>query len=161
MDRLWVTLYRKLRLPIRIKQKLIWLLNPKYCLGVLAFIPHPDQPARVLLADHSYRGALSWSLPGGFAGKNELPEMAIQREVQEELGVKVTVERLLHAAPSEFGISLDLVYLCRLDDHLPEFHLSQEVRGVKFFDWDNLPTQHMYRQHVELVYLLTQLYTGG
>lgn len=155
MERLMVTLYRRLKLPIRLKQKLIWLLNPKYCVGVLAFIPHPQHPRQVLVADHSYRGEISWSLPGGLAGKNEHPQAAVKREVVEELGVEVTVEALMHAAPSEFGISLDLVYLCRLAAE-PVFHLSQEVRRVEFYDWDRLPRQHMYPQHAALIHELAQ-----
>ncbi|MGD8603127.1 MAG: NUDIX domain-containing protein [Anaerolineales bacterium] len=158
MDRLMVALYRRLWLPIRIKQKLIWLLNPKFCVGVLAFIPHPQHPGQVLVADHSYRGEISWSLPGGLVRKHEHPQAAVQREVEEELGLEVMVEALLHAAPSEFGISLDLVYLCRLVENQPTFHLSGEVRGVKFYEWDRLPIKHMYPQHAALIQQLAQQY---
>jgi 8-oxo-dGTP diphosphatase len=151
MEPVMVGLYRKLRLPIRIKQKLIWLLNPKYCVGVLAYIPHPNDPKKVLLADHPYRGLISWSLPGGFVGRNEDPQSAIKREMREELGVEVEVKRLLHAALSEFGISLDLVYLCRLVDDQPKFRFSSEIAKVDFYNPQGLPEEQMYRQHVSLI----------
>lgn len=151
MERLLVGLYRRLRLPIGIKQKLIWLLHPKYCIGVLAFIPHPENPNQVLLADHSYRGVWSWSMPGGFVGKGELPEAAIQREVKEELGVEVRVDRLMRTEFSEFGISLDLVYLCTLGDLRPSFRLSQEIAQAGFFELDEMPAEKMYPQHVSLI----------
>lgn len=156
MDQMMVGLYRKLRLPISIKQKLIWLLNPKYCVGVLAFIPKPDDPTKFLLADHSYRGLISWSLPGGFKHKHEHPEAAIAREVKEELGVEAMVERLLHAAISEFGISIDLVYLCRLVDMPLRFRLGREIAGVGFYDLDGLPEERMYHQQVTLIHQLVQ-----
>lgn len=160
MDRLMVSLYGRLRLPIWVKQKLIWLLNPKYCVGVLAYIPHPTDSARVLLADHSYRGEISWSLPGGLVRKREHPQSAIQREIFEELGVEINVEALMHAAPSEFGISVDLVYLCRLVESQPEFFLSREVNAVKFFERDRMPEERMYQQHVALIHLLARQYSS-
>jgi ADP-ribose pyrophosphatase YjhB (NUDIX family) len=156
VDHLWVSLYRRLRLPVRVKQRLIWLLNPKYCVGVLAYIPHPKHAKQVLLADHSYRGELSWSLPGGLVGKHEHPQTAIGREVQEELGVEISVEALMHAALSEFGISLDLVYLCRLKEDTPDFRLSREVTRATFYAWNQLPVERMYRQHADLIHLLAR-----
>lgn len=154
MESLLVGLYRRLRLPIKIKQKLIWLLHPKSIIGVLAYIPHPDRSNQVLLADHPYRGEISWSMPGGFVGKGELPEAAIQREVKEELGVEVRIERLMRAVVSEFGISLDLVYLCTLDNIQPSFQLSREIAEAKFFELEGLPEERMYPQHVSLIRLL-------
>ena len=141
-----------------IKQKLIWLLHPKYCIGVLAFIPHPDDPTQVLLADHPYRGAISWSMPGGLMSKGELPEDAIQREMQEELGLEVRVESLMRAVISEFGSSLDLVYLCTLADPQPAFKLSRELAQVGFFDLEGLPEGQMYPEHISLIRQLSQQY---
>ncbi len=52
-----------------------------------------DQAGRVLLVNPTYKE--HWDLPGGMAEANEPPTRALQREVLEELGLHVTVGRLL------------------------------------------------------------------
>lgn len=49
-----------------------------------------------------------WEFPGGKIERGELPEAALKREIQEELGVDINVERLL----------------CTVDYDYPSFHLT-------------------------------------
>lgn len=52
-----------------------------------------DERGRVLLVNPAYKP--DWDLPGGMVEANESPMAAARREVLEELGVEVTVGRLL------------------------------------------------------------------
>jgi ADP-ribose pyrophosphatase YjhB (NUDIX family) len=58
-----------------------------------------------------------WNLPGGFMGYGEHPSETAQREVFEELGVRVTLRRLLGVYAETFprtgGYMLSFVYLGR------------------------------------------------
>jgi len=52
-----------------------------------------DPAGRVLLVEPAYKDY--WEIPGGAVGANESPYDAAVREVQEELGLTVSVGRLL------------------------------------------------------------------
>ncbi len=52
-----------------------------------------DSQNRVLLVQPSYKPG--WDLPGGMAEANEPPHEAAIREVQEELGLSITIRQLL------------------------------------------------------------------
>jgi 8-oxo-dGTP diphosphatase len=52
-----------------------------------------DQAGRVLLVKPNYRDY--WSLPGGILEHNEPPHVGCAREVTEEIGLTITVGRLL------------------------------------------------------------------
>jgi ADP-ribose pyrophosphatase YjhB (NUDIX family) len=52
-----------------------------------------DEHGRILLVDPTYKP--DWDLPGGMAEANEPPAEAVRRELREELGLDVTVGRLL------------------------------------------------------------------
>lgn len=52
-----------------------------------------DQAGRVLLVDPTYKEG--WDLPGGMVEANEPPRIAAERELREELGLTLTVGRLL------------------------------------------------------------------
>ncbi|MBT0768571.1 NUDIX domain-containing protein [Kineosporia sp. J2-2] len=52
-----------------------------------------DSQNRVLLVQPSYKPG--WDLPGGMAEANEPPHEAAIRELQEELGLSITIQELL------------------------------------------------------------------
>jgi 8-oxo-dGTP pyrophosphatase MutT (NUDIX family) len=73
------------------------------------------QDHHVLLAQMSTPdGKVFWLPPGGGREGNEIPEECILREVQEETGLTVSVERLLFTTPDMPGGAYDFLhtYLC-------------------------------------------------
>ncbi|MBP0449728.1 NUDIX hydrolase [Kitasatospora sp. RG8] len=52
-----------------------------------------DQAGRILTVNPTYKEG--WDLPGGMAEANEPPDDAAVRELREELGLEITVHRLL------------------------------------------------------------------
>ncbi|MEV7930751.1 MULTISPECIES: NUDIX hydrolase [unclassified Kitasatospora] len=52
-----------------------------------------DQAGRILTVNPTYKEG--WDLPGGMAEANESPDEAAVRELREELGLEITVHRLL------------------------------------------------------------------
>jgi ADP-ribose pyrophosphatase YjhB (NUDIX family) len=52
-----------------------------------------DQTGRVLLVDPTYKEG--WDIPGGMVEANEPPRVAAERELREELGLTLTIGRLL------------------------------------------------------------------
>jgi len=71
---------------------------------VTAFAFVRDEQGRYLAlrrAREPYAG--SWDLPGGFVEAGETPADAIRREIAEETGLTVDVERILGAFASRYG----------------------------------------------------------
>lgn len=95
----------------RVRSLLMWTLNAKFASGVTAVVR--NERGEVLLLEHAFRRRYPWALPGGWMGRVEPPEAAILREVKEETGLDVEIERLLTARtfPSP---RLDVVYVCRV-----------------------------------------------
>ena len=57
-----------------------------------------------------------WEFPGGKIEPSEMPEMALQREIREELATEITVESLLttiHYAYPNFHLTMHC-YLCKV-----------------------------------------------
>jgi 8-oxo-dGTP pyrophosphatase MutT (NUDIX family) len=67
------------------------LIGSRSPLGAAAVIFDADE--RVFLVQHSY-GRRNWELPGGGRKTNESMEQTVRREVREETGIEVVIERL-------------------------------------------------------------------
>ncbi|WP_190200918.1 NUDIX domain-containing protein [Streptomyces djakartensis] len=73
------------------------MAHPRMAAGALFF----DAAGRVLMVEHTYKDY--WEIPGGYVETGESPLHAAVREVQEELGIKPPIGRLLAVdwAPNE------------------------------------------------------------
>ena len=97
-----------------------------------------DGQGRVLLVRHSYvRG---WALPGGGVGHGEAPEMALLRELEEEVGLSG------FAPPEFFGIYTrkvawfsNVVAVYRLRNVQIAFRPNLEIREAIFCDPSSPP----------------------
>jgi 8-oxo-dGTP diphosphatase len=113
-------------------------------LVVAGLIVGEDQ--RILITQRRADQALplQWEFPGGKVEPGEAPVAALVRELQEEIGVTVSVGRiwdvLFHAYPA-FDLVM-LVYVCRIVDGVPRAVEVADLAWVAAPDlarWDILP----------------------
>ena len=125
----------------------IWKLFPYWLQFVASRIIRPlfqvfsaavifDDQKRIFLVKLTYQRFHPWGLPGGGLEYSETAEDAAIREVWEETGFKVQIEKLLlnkTFSPDKFA----MYYLCTIKDGV--FRASDEVSEYGFFRLDNLP----------------------
>ena len=96
-----------------------------------------DADGRVLIAKRPEGKAMAglWEFPGGKVGDGELPEEALVRELDEELGIDITESCL---APLSFASHvyddfhlLMPLYVCRVWKGTPEPRDGQELKWVR------------------------------
>ncbi len=95
-----------------------------------------DDQKRIFLVKLTYQRFHPWGLPGGGLEYGETAEDAVLREVWEETGLKVEIEKLLlnkTFSPDKFA----MYYLCTIKDGV--FQPSDEVSEYGYFRLDNLP----------------------
>ncbi len=109
-------------------------IRPSFQVGVTAVIF--DQEDRIFLGKSTYQRFHPWGMPGGGLEHGEQAEEAVVREVREETGLLVKIEKLLLVktfAPDTFI----LYYLCTIQDGV--FQPSDEVSEAGFFSLTELP----------------------
>lgn len=95
-----------------------------------------DDQKRIFLVKLTYQRFHPWGLPGGGLEYGESAGDAVIREVWEETGLNVEVEKLLlnkTFAPDKFA----MYYLCTIKSGV--FQPSDEVSEYGFFTLDKLP----------------------
>lgn len=121
-----------------------------------------DQAGRILLVDPTYKP--DWDIPGGMAEANEPPTAAIRRELLEELGLDITVGRLLHLewAPPHDPWDDQLVFLfdagTLTESQIAIIHLADdELRAWEFVTPPEAKTRLRPYVHERLVAALAAL----
>ncbi len=104
-----------------------WNKKSDFVLGVDSLIV--NDKGQVLLVQRADDG--KWSMPGGWVESGETPDQAIVREVLEETGFEVVLERIVdvHVRPEK---TVHITYLVRVVSG--EVSLSEETTDVKFVD---------------------------
>lgn len=92
----------------------------------------------VLLVRHSY-GPKVWSLPGGGIDRGEDPEIAIRREVEEELGMTLGQVELLEVAEERVSGSQHKAYLFASTSSGRPKPDEREVIEARYFPSHSLP----------------------
>jgi ADP-ribose pyrophosphatase YjhB (NUDIX family) len=64
-----------------------WFLRRPYTYGVKCIVR--DERGRVLFVRHTYGDRAVWEVPGGGRRRWEDPEVAVRREMREELGIEL------------------------------------------------------------------------
>lgn len=77
-----------------------------------------------------------WDLPGGKLSRKEVPEMALCREIKEELGIEAETKALLKATNIRVRKRINvlvLIYACEVSAKEGDLRLSYESFGVDLF----------------------------
>lgn len=95
------------------------------------------QKPQILLAKHHRRTDI-YTLIAGFVEVGETPEMAVHREVFEEVGIWVDNVRYVSSQPWPYPNNLMMGFVAeyRLGDITPQ---ADEISDARFFEVDNLP----------------------
>lgn len=121
-------------LPSRLQNILSRIIRPLFQVFAAAVIF--DEHKNIFLVKSTYQRFHPWGLPGGSLEYGEHPEEAVIREVWEETGLNVCIERLL-LVNSWLPDRVGLYYLCRISDGT--FRPTDEVSEFAYFSLDNLP----------------------
>jgi 8-oxo-dGTP diphosphatase len=110
---------------------------------VCAILQDPEHPGAILAAQRPLDASNlpgKWELPGGKIESGEDEIAALQREIQEELGVAISVgERLTPVSWSYPAFQVMLIpYLCRLNSTPLKQNEHHELRWVRLEDLDQL-----------------------
>ena len=107
--------------------------NPKPVAGAIPF----DDDGRVILLRRGFEpGQGLWTFPGGFVDLGESVEEAAHREVDEELGIAIEVERLVGVYSRAEDRVVLIVYRARA---LGPPHTTPEAVEVRAFAVDQVP----------------------
>ncbi|MFE6974763.1 NUDIX domain-containing protein [Streptomyces sp. NPDC057682] len=98
---------------------------------------------QILLLDQDTDGPRSWSLPGGKVEDGEGLDEALVREMKEETGVEVEVDRLLYLCDNQKAHVTHITFEARrVGGHLgavKEGADTRPIRSVEFVPLDDLP----------------------
>ena len=116
-----------------------------FTLGAFAVIC--DDQDRVLLCLR--RDMDWWNLPGGGVDAGEMPNEAVLREVREETGLEVEIERLSGVYGKVDKDELIFTFVCRITGGA--LVLTKESRQTAYFQIDSLPANTLPK-HVERIH---------
>jgi ADP-ribose pyrophosphatase YjhB (NUDIX family) len=120
-------------IPPRTRLKIVRTTQRKFTASVAAVVVNDSN--EVLLLDHVLRPFATWGLPGGFLGRGEQPEAALERELREEVGIKITGIKLYCVRNHDRHI--EILFIARSNE-TPQIR-SREIINCGWFSVGNLP----------------------
>ncbi|MEK7166385.1 MAG: NUDIX hydrolase [Patescibacteria group bacterium] len=121
-------------MPKQLQLLLVRLTHDEFLISVVG-VTFNDQD-EVLLLKHTYRDP-PWGLPCGYINAREHPKEALEREIKEETGLVISVDRRMKIRTDRDTARLEIVYLATFIGG--DFQPSDEVEAVQFFEFDQLP----------------------
>ncbi|MBU0648773.1 NUDIX domain-containing protein [Patescibacteria group bacterium] len=115
-----------------------------FTIGTFAIIF--DQQKRALLCHR--RDYDIWNLPGGHVEKNESPWQAVIREVKEEVGLGVEVDRMAGVYSKPEVEQIIFTFICKITGG--KLTLTDEADKIEYFEFDNIP-KNISPNHVERI----------
>jgi 8-oxo-dGTP pyrophosphatase MutT (NUDIX family) len=136
-------------IPASLHWRLLWLLNPKFNVGVSGLITNPA--GEVLLLRHTVRRKYAWGLPSGWVKRGETLQQALRREIREEIGLEVQPGEVIHAA-SGYALRIEFVLEGTLQS-IDGARYGLEVSEARFcgpgdFPEDLLPAHRELMEHL-------------
>lgn len=116
---------------------------------------------RVVLVQNERK---TWDLPGGKLRRGETLEVALQREIREELNIEVQVRSLLQATRLTIMNRIDVlvvVYHCDTLAGLDELRLSSENFALASFPPTQLDTLHLPKSYITAIRIAFQQDSNG
>jgi NAD+ diphosphatase len=122
-------------LPGALRRRMVRLGQRRFTVtaGALVF----DDEGRILLLEHVFRPDSRWGIPGGFLSKGEQPEVALRRELREEIALEVTDVEFFFARTLARPRQVEIYFLCK-PDGVPS-PSSFEITKAEWFTIDDLP----------------------
>jgi ADP-ribose pyrophosphatase YjhB (NUDIX family) len=123
------------RLPSRFRLLIIRVTQKKFTASVAVIVTNAEE--KVLLLEHILRPASGWGIPGGFLDQGEQPEAAVRRELREETGIELENLKMVRVRTLNRHIEM----LFRAESNDAARVLSREIKGLDWFDVDQMPAE--------------------
>ena len=119
----------------KVRQFLSRFRQPRFTVTAGAVIT--DDQGRVLLLQHVFRTGSGWGIPGGFIAVAEQPEVALRRELREEVGLELDHIEFAFVRTLRRPQHIEIVFRCRAQGEARP--CSLEVKNAAWFPLDGLP----------------------
>lgn len=115
------------------------LVYPKICPGVIVAVTDGN---RLLLTKYANRpGTVNYALVAGFTEIGETLEETVQREVMEEVGLKVKNIRYYKSQPWSFSSTLLCGFFCEVDGSTDITLDTEELAVGEWFEREKIPLE--------------------
>lgn len=133
---------RVLRAAYRVGYRVLrpwWFVTRPHTTGMKAVVRCGEE---VLLIQHTYARRGQWDIPGGFVRPGEDVEVALRRELEEELGVEPLRITPIAELPSRFDHKRERLHVFAVDvaPGVAVTPSEAEIEAVRWARWDALPS---------------------
>jgi len=142
--KLIVFLYKKLPLPMSVKNSIVYRANKHFLVAVLGLITNSD--GKILLLYHTYRKD-PWGIPSGWI-EDEEPDEGLKREIFEETNFIAGIDKIIRTEYAKNPRRINLYFRGHIKSG--EFRPCEEISDYGFFDIDSLP-ENLSKDQMDLI----------